>query len=209
MKKNLIIDNLPFKFSTKKINESLANNGGRLIVQGPVQRAGAINQNGRSYPKPILEREAKRYMENEISQNRALGELDHPESSVVNLRNVSHNILQLEWKGDELWAKIEVLNTPAGNILKELFKAGITLGISSRGMGSTKQLTEDTVEVQDDFELICWDFVSNPSTHGAFMKPISESKGISNINENKLVKANVLIHDIICSLSGVCCIKGK
>lgn len=209
MKKNLIIDNLPFKFSTKKINESLANNGGRLIVQGPVQRAGAINQNGRSYPKPILEREAKRYMENEISQNRALGELDHPESSVVNLRNVSHNILQLEWKDDELWAKIEVLNTPAGNILKELFKAGITLGISSRGMGSTKQLTEDTVEVQDDFELICWDFVSNPSTQGAFMKPISESKGVSNIKENKLVKANVLIHDIICSLSGVCCIKGK
>lgn len=209
MKKTLIIDNLPFNFSLKKINESITNNNGRLIVQGPVQRAGAINQNGRSYPKPILEREAKRYMENEISQNRALGELDHPESSVVNLRNVSHNILQLEWKGDELWAKIEVLNTPAGNILKELFKSGITLGISSRGMGSTKQLTEDTVEVQDDFELICWDFVSNPSTQGAFMKPISESKEVSNIKENKLYKANNLIHDIICSLSGVCCIKGK
>lgn len=209
MKKTLIIDNLPFNFSLKKINESITNNNGRLIVQGPVQRAGSVNQNGREYPKPILEREAKRYIETEIAQNRALGELDHPESSVVNLRNVSHNILQLEWKGDELWAKIEVLNTPAGNILKELFKSGITLGISSRGMGSTKQLTEDTVEVQDDFELICWDFVSNPSTQGAFMKPISESKEVSNIKENKLYKANNLIHDIICSLSGVCCIKGK
>lgn len=209
MKKTLIIDNLPFNFSLKKINESITNNNGRLIVQGPVQRAGSVNQNGREYPKPILEREAKRYIETEIAQNRALGELDHPESSVVNLRNVSHNILQLEWKGDELWAKIEVLNTPAGNILKELFKSGITLGISSRGMGSTKQLTEDTVEVQDDFELICWDFVSNPSTQGAFMKPISESKEVSNIKENKLHKANNLIHDIICSLSGVCCIKGK
>lgn len=209
MKKTLIIDNLPFNFSLKKINESITNNNGRLIVQGPVQRAGSVNQNGREYPKPILEREAKRYIETEIAQNRALGELDHPESSVVNLRNVSHNILQLEWKGDELWAKIEVLNTPAGNILKELFKSGITLGISSRGMGSTKQLTEDTVEVQDDFELICWDFVSNPSTQGAFMKPISESVAGNKLKETKLDKANNLIHDIICSLSGVCCIKGK
>lgn len=209
MKKNLIIDDIPFNFSVKQINESIASNNGKLIVQGPVQRCNAINQNGRSYPKPILEREAKRYIENEISQNRALGELDHPDSSVVNLRNVSHNILQLEWKGDELWAKIEILNTPAGNILKELFKAGITLGISSRGMGSTKQLTEDTVEVQDDFELICWDFVSNPSTHGAFMKPISESVSNNLTTENKLHKANMLIHDIICSISGVCCIKQR
>lgn len=204
--KHLLIDNLPFKFTRKQISESIEKNGGRLIVQGPVQRAGAINQNGRSYPKPILEREATKYTQTEIAQNRALGELDHPESSVVNLRNASHNILQLEWKGDELWAKIEILNTPSGNILKELFKAGITLGISSRGLGSVTQLDEDTSEVQDDFQLICWDFVSNPSTQGAFMKPISEGKQIK-IKESKSQKAERLIHEIICSISGVCCIK--
>lgn len=204
--KHLLIDNIPFKFTKKQITESIEKNGGRLIVQGPVQRAGAINQNGRKYPKQILEREANKYTQTEIAQNRALGELDHPESSVVNLRNASHNILQLEWKGDELWAKIEILNTPSGNILKELFKAGITLGISSRGLGSVTQLDEDTSEVQDDFQLICWDFVSNPSTQGAFMKPISEGKQLK-IKESKSQKAERLIHEIICSISGVCCIK--
>jgi len=207
--KKLLIDNIPFKFTKTQILESIEKNQGRLIVQGPVQRAGAINQNGRKYPKPILEREATKYEQTEIAQNRALGELDHPESSVVNLRNASHNILQLEWKGDELWAKIEILNTPSGNILKELFKAGITLGISSRGLGSVNQLDEDTSEVQDDFQLICWDFVSNPSTQGAFMKPISEGKQIK-IKETKEEKTERLIHEIICSISGVCCInKGK
>jgi len=207
--KHLLIDNIPFKFTKNQILESIEKNSGRLIVQGPVQRAEALNQNLRKYPKHILEREATKYEQTEIAQNRALGELDHPESSVVNLRNASHNILQLEWKGDELWAKIEILNTPSGNILKELFKAGITLGISSRGLGSVTQLDEDTSEVQDDFQLICWDFVSNPSTQGAFMKPISEGKQIK-IKETKEEKAERLIHEIICAVSGVCCInKGK
>lgn len=208
--KNVLTEVLPFKFNQKQISESINTNGGKLIVYGPVQRAGAKNQNSRVYPKAILEREASKYSENEIAQNRALGELDHPESSVVNLRNASHNILQLEWKGDDLMAKIEILNTPAGNILRELFKSGITLGISSRGLGSVKQLDEDTSEVQDDFQLVCWDFVSNPSTHGAFMKPISEGKEYKpNIKELKEQKAERIIHDLICSLSGVCCIKGK
>lgn len=208
MNKQILTNCLPFKFTTKQITESINENNGRLIVYGPVQRAGSKNQNSRVYPKAILEREASKYSENEIAQNRALGELDHPESSVVNLRNASHNILQLEWKGDDLMAKIEILNTPAGNILRELFKSGITLGISSRGLGSVKQLDEDTSEVQDDFQLVCWDFVSNPSTHGAFMKPISEGKEHS-IKESKEDKAEKIIHSIICSISGVCCIKGK
>lgn len=208
MSKQLIIDTIPLQYTPLQINESIKTNNGRLLVRGPIQRCEALNQNGRKYPKQILEREATKYSENEIKQNRALGELDHPESSVVNLRNVSHNILNLEWKGDELWGTIEVLNTPSGNILKELFKSGITLGISSRGMGSVKQLTEDTYEVQDDFQLICWDIVSNPSTHGAFLAPIKE--GIELKINKKYQRANELIHDIICSVSGVCCInKGK
>lgn len=207
--KQILTDYIPFKFTKKQINESLENNSGRLIVQGPIQRAGATNYNGRVYPKPILERESAKYIQTEIAEKRALGELDHPESSVVNLKNVSHNITALEWKGDELWGTMEILNTPSGNILKELFKAGITLGISSRGMGSTRQIDEDTSEVLDDFTLICWDFVSNPSTQGAFMKPVNEGKKIGYIEESKYIKANELIYDIICSISGICCINKK
>ena len=132
-------------------------------------------------------------------------------SSVVNLKNVSHNILECWWVGDDLMGKIEILNTPAGNIVTELFKANITVGISSRGMGSVKTISEhdDTVEVQDDFSLVTFDFVSNPSTHGAFVKPISpmiESVNINNSQETLDNKISNTIRDIICELSGVCCI---
>lgn len=206
MNKQLLVECIPFNYSSVAITENI-NTTGRLIVSGVLQRANVRNQNLRIYPKHILEREITRYTQNEISQRRALGELDHPESSVVNLRNVSHNILETWWDGDDLCGKIEVLNTPAGNILKELFKAGITLGISSRGMGSVKTLHEDngedTVEVQNDFEIVCWDFVSNPSTHGAFMKPVNEFVQREN---NTITEANELINGIICELSGVCCL---
>ena len=134
-------------------------------------------KNGRVYPRDTLVREAKKYAQVNIKERRALGELDHPESSVVNLNNVSHNILEMHWKGDSLEGTVEVLGTPAGNILKELFKSGIKLGISSRGLGSVEEIHEGegeenpTVKVQPDFELIAFDFVSNPSTQGAFMSP--------------------------------------
>lgn len=201
--KKLLIENLPFLF------ESIKTNDNKFIVKGPIHRADSLNQNRRNYPRPILEREAKRYSEINIAQRRALGELDHPESSVVNLKNVSHNILSLEWKGDELWGTIEILNTPAGNILKELFKSGITVGISSRGMGSVKQLSEsdDAVEVQDDFELLCWDFVSDPSVQGAFLKPITEGK--INNKKDKFSEFDNIIHEIICEMTGVCCLKNN
>lgn len=203
---NLLIETIPFKMDSNIVESTIKKNNGKLIVKGPIHRADALNQNRRNYPKQILEREATRYTEEFIKGNRALGELDHPESSVVNLKNVSHNILSLEWKGDELWGTIEILNTPAGNILKELFKSGITVGISSRGMGSVKQLSEadDAVEVQDDYQLLCWDFVSDPSVQGAFLKPITESKLV---NSNKFIKFDSLIHDIICDLTGACCLK--
>lgn len=211
MAKQLLIEYLPWSIDTRKLNESTEMRDGRLIVSGVLQRADAKNQNGRVYPKSILEREVNRYMENEIAQKRALGELDHPESSVVNLRNVSHNILECGWKGNDLVGKVEILSTPSGNILKELFKAGVTLGISSRGLGSVKPLYEggdETVEVQPDFELITFDFVSNPSTHGAFLKPTNEGiiKESREYNINPKQKAEGLIRDIICELSGVCCI---
>ena len=147
---------------------------GRTIVKGVLQRAGAENQNGRVYPKDILIREAKKY-ETLIKERRALGELDHPDSSVIELKNVSHNIIEIHWEGDDLVGTVEILPTPSGNILKELLRAGILLGISSRGMGSTKPMEGNKVVVGEDFELIGWDFVSNPSTHGAFMRPMNES----------------------------------
>ena len=178
-----------------------------LMVEGVIQRADSKNQNGRVYPKDILEREVEKYVQGPISENRALGELDHPESMVINLKNVSHNIKKLWWNGDDLMGKIEVLPTPSGNILKELFVNKITVGISSRGMGSVQSLGEGTVEVQDDFELLCWDFVSTPSTQGAFMTPTGLSEGYKPQYDNKYSKINTLISDIICSQAGICCIR--
>ena len=179
MNKQLIVDYLPFEIEPEQINESMKENDGKLIVRGVLQRAESKNQNGRVYPKDILVREAKKYTDEFINQRRAMGELDHPESSVVNLQNVSHNIKKMHFEGDNLMGEVEVLGTPSGNILKELFKSGIKLGISSRGMGSVETVTEDSgkeaQEVQPDFELIAFDFVSNPSTHGAFMYPVNES----------------------------------
>ena len=180
--KNLIVDYLPFEIKPEQINESMKNNNGKLIVRGILQRAEAKNQNGRVYPREILQREAKKYEKEFISERRAMGELDHPESSVVNLQNVSHNISEMHWEGDNLLGTVEVLGTPSGNILKELFKAGIKLGISSRGMGSVETVSEangdQVTQVQPDFELIAFDFVSNPSTHGAFMHPAGVNESV-------------------------------
>ena len=176
MEKALLLDVIPFYITPEKINESINENNGRLIVNGVLQRAESRNQNGRVYPKDILMRESKKYTAEFIKERRAMGELDHPDSSVVNLQNVSHNVLEMHWKGNDLVGTVEVLSTPAGNILRELFKSGIKLGISSRGLGSIKQESAGD-EVQDDFELIAFDFVSNPSTHGAFLSPVNESVG--------------------------------
>ena len=179
MSRQVIVDYIPFEVTPQQINEAMSKNNGRLIVKGVLQRAEAKNQNGRIYPKETLMREAEKYSGIQIKERRALGELDHPDSSVVNLNNVSHNVLEMHWDGDDLVGTVEVLGTPAGNILKELFKSGIKLGISSRGLGSVKEIREDdgsdTVEVQPDFELIAFDFVSNPSTHGAFLSPAGKT----------------------------------
>ena len=179
MNKKLLVDVRPFEISRDKINESIKENDGRLIVKGVLQRAESKNQNGRVYPREVLLKEVSKYLEEQVSERRALGELDHPESSVVNLNNASHNVIEMHWDGDDLLGTVEVLSTPSGNILKELFKSGIKLGISSRGLGSVEPVNEKngedgTVEVQPDFELIAFDFVSNPSTHGAFMRPVNE-----------------------------------
>ena len=196
----------PFKVDKLLVERSIKENKS-LVVTGVLQRAEAKNQNGRVYPKEILEREVKAYMEGPVKENRAMGELDHPESSVINLQNVSHNIKRCWWDGDDVMGDVEVLPTPAGNILKALFASGITVGISSRGMGSVKEnMSEGTVEVQDDFELLCWDFVSTPSTHGAFMTPKGRSlqEGRIVVPEFKYTNVNNIIRDIICDNTGTC-----
>lgn len=209
MTKQVLIEYMAFKPLPQSLHEAKLNPNKNLVVEGIVQRADAKNENGRVYPKGILHREVEKYIAGPIAQNRALGELDHPESSVISLKNVCHNIKQLWWEGDDLFGRIEVLNTPSGNILKDLLMNNITVGISSRGMGSVKQLGENTVEVQDDFDLVCWDFVSTPSTHGAYMKPVSlaEGKQYTPQTSDKYSKINSLVTDIICNQTGVCCIK--
>lgn len=207
MNKSLLIEYSIFTPKTTQLTEGVKGER-NLIVEGVVQRADAKNQNGRIYPKPILEKEVEKYIASSIAENRALGELDHPESTVINLKNVSHNIKKLWWEGDDLMGKIEILPTPSGNILRELFANNITVGISSRGMGSVQPLGEGTVEVQDDFELLCWDFVSTPSTQGAFMTPTGLNENYNPLNsKDKYSKINSIISDIICTQSGVCCVR--
>jgi hypothetical protein len=196
--KSLLIETNLFE---GKVNED---EGGRTLVKGILQRAGAENQNGRVYPMEILKREAQKY-ETLIKDRRALAVLDHPECGVINLKNVSHNIKEIHWEGNDLCGTVEILPTPSGNILKELLRAGILLGISSRGMGSVSPMGEGKVKVGEDFELIGWDFVSNPSTHGAFMTPLQESVN-KQLQEQAIVcgdfcKAQDLMREIITELA--------
>ena len=204
MSKSLLIDYNIFEVSQQMISESEQRNGGRVIVHGVLQRANAKNQNGRVYPKDILAREVAQYSKVQVAENRALGELDHPESSIVNLQNVSHNVRRVWWKGDDVMGEVEVLGTPAGNILKELLRAGIKLGISSRGLGSVKELGEGTVAVENDFELVCWDFVSNPSTHGAFMHPKGVNESVNRTPFDKYEKVNNIMNQMLCDLTCKC-----
>lgn len=184
---------------TKLFEADMRQENGKLLVSGVMQRADAGNQNGRTYPKKILEREIEKYQDL-IQERRALGELDHPDSSVVNLQNVSHNVVEIGWRGNDVVGTCEILPTPAGNILRELFKSGIRLGISSRGMGSVKNGGNGNVEVQEDFNLIAFDFVSNPSTHGAFLKPVNESIGEEQYICDTYCKTDSLIQKIIMEL---------
>jgi len=171
----LVTSWLPFEYNKEMIKESREQNNGKIVMKGILQKAETLNQNGRIYPLPILEREVRNYQKF-IRENRALGECDHPDSSVVELKNVSHIIREAWMEGDVCKGTVELLDTPCGKILQNLVEAGVTLGISSRGVGSTTQKGDYQV-VQDDFQLICWDFVSEPSTPGAFM--MKEGREIS------------------------------
>ena len=156
-----------FAYTPQMIKESRDKNEGKIVMRGVLQKSETLNQNGRVYPRAILEREVRNYQKF-IKENRALGECDHPDSSVVELKKVSHIIREAYMEGDVCYGVVELLDTPCGKILQSLVESGVTLGISSRGVGSTKR-DGDIQVVQDDFQLICWDFVAEPSTPGAFM----------------------------------------
>jgi hypothetical protein len=171
------------------------------LVEGILATCEVKNGNGRYYSRELWEREMDKYMEN-VRANRALGELDHPDSSIINLKNVSHNIKKIWWDGDNVMGAIELLPTPSGNILRALFENRIPVGVSSRGMGSLKQMG-DLMEVQDDFELLCWDFVSTPSNPGSYMKEKGMMNESKNNQHNKYIKANSIITEILCA-NGTC-----
>ena len=190
----LLVETHIFKPRQVRLSENKSDRG-LPIVEGILATAEVKNGNGRYYSKDLWEREIAKYMPL-VKESRAMGELDHPDSSVINLKNVSHNISDMWWDGDNVMGKIEILPTPAGNILKALVDSGITVGVSSRGMGSLKQVGE-TMEVQDDFELLCWDFVSTPSNPDSFMHLVRENKEFK--SQDKYKKVNGILGEILCS----------
>lgn len=199
-------------FEVKNLTIEGTGDDERVYVEGIVQRANAKNKNGRVYPKEILEEKVKQYMKEFVQNQNAFGELDHPESSVVELKNASHTIEDLWWDGDDLYAKLEILDTPAGMIARKILKKGKKLGISSRALGSVEVVREadgDTVQVQDDLELICWDLVSNPSTHRAFVSEVNEGLIVEGVDRksNQRNRVDEIFNDIICNMTGACEIK--
>ena len=195
--KQVLIETQAFNVKPVSLTESIAPSGNPL-VEGILATAEVKNGNGRYYSKELWEREIDKYKE-VVKENRATGELDHPESSIINLKNVSHIIRDMWWDGDNVIGKIEVLPTSAGNILKALIENNVQVGVSSRGMGSLQE-RDGVLEVQDDFELLCWDFVSTPSNPGSYMHMIKEGQEVP---VNEYGKINKIISEILCA-NGSC-----
>ena len=194
--RQVLIETQAFNAKPVSLTESIAPSGNPL-VEGILATAEIKNGNGRYYSKDLWEREINNYRVL-VDENRATGELDHPESSIINLKNVSHIIREMWWDGDQVMGKIEVLPTASGNILKALIENNVQVGVSSRGMGSLED-KGGVLEVQDDFELLCWDFVSTPSNPGSYMH-LTEGK---EMQENKYLKVNTLLSEILCA-NGTC-----
>ena len=189
----LLVDTKPFNYILKESRER----PGKLIVEGLMQVAGGTNGNGRIYPRQILEREVNKLKETSIAQGNAFGELDHPDSPLVQLKNASHIIKDLWWEGNNLMGRVEILNTPFGNIVSEILKAGYAVGTSSRGTGSVTETEDGQVIVNDDFDLVTWDFVSNPSVQGAFMKPTRNLSEGMVVKQRDYSKVNSILNDIL------------
>ena len=198
--KQVLIETQAFQVNPVQLTEGTKSPAGNPIVEGILATAEVKNGNGRYYKKDLWQREIDKYMEI-VKENRATGELDHPDSSIISLKNVSHIIRNVFWDGDHVVGKIEILPTISGNILKALIENNVQVGVSSRGMGSLKQMSEGTLEVQDDFELLCWDFVSTPSNPGSYMHLVREGKEYN--TSNHYSKASGILTEILCA-KGTC-----
>ena len=198
--KQVLIETIPFSVSPISLTEGLKAPSGNPMVEGILATAEVKNGNGRYYPREIWDKEIDRY-QTVVKENRATGELDHPDSAIINLKNVSHIIREIWWDGDKVMGKLEILPTISGNILRALIDNNVMVGVSSRGMGSLKEMNEGTLEVQDDFELLCWDFVSTPSNPGSYMNLVRE--GLENPIANPYSKVNILLSEILCA-NGTC-----
>lgn len=194
--KKLLREWIGLEYTSQMIKESRDQNDGKLILRGIIQKADTRNQNKRIYPVNVLQREIENYRK-AVRENRALGELDHPESSTVSLERVSHIVRDMWWEGTNVMGKIEVLNTPKGQILQSLLESGVTIGISSRGVGSTEKTNEGLDTVQPDYQIICFDIVSEPSTPGAYLMPEGRDITISIPQLTKADRINRAINDII------------
>ena len=189
-------------FNPKNIIKEGKEGTPKIMVEGILATVDTPNGNGRYYSKELWEREINKYIEGPVKERRSSGELDHSNEDVVNLKNVSHLITEIWWEGKDIKGKIEVLPTPSGKILSTLLENNVLLGISSRGLGSVEQRGE-LLEVQDDFSLICWDFVSTPSNTNSWMEPIkgklNESKNYLT-NLSKYQRVNKIVNNIIHNL---------
>jgi len=197
--KSLLVETIDFK---PLKNEGNISPTGHTIMTGVLATCEVKNGNGRYYSRDLWEREIDGYQQI-IKENRASGELDHPDSQVINLKNVSHKIIKCWWDGDDVMGNIKILHdtpttkgTPSGNILQALIENEVLCGVSSRGMGSLEE-RGDILEVQDDFELLCWDFVSTPSNPGSYMNLVKEGKNPSSPIEYG--KINSIVREILCS----------
>jgi hypothetical protein len=198
--KQVLIETQSFQVSPIQLTEGYRSPAGNPIVEGILATAEVKNGNGRYYAKNLWQREIDKYM-SVVKENRATGELDHPDSSIINLKNVCHIIRDLWWDGDHVVGKIEILPTASGNILKALIENNVQVGVSSRGMGSLRPMGEGMMEVQEDFELLCWDFVSTPSNPGSFMHLVKEGKEYN--QANRYAKASNILTEILCA-KGTC-----
>lgn len=179
MEKILLIDHISNIIPSDIIKEGIETSNDSMIIQGIIQKADSVNGNGRVYRRETLEREIAKYKAGPVAFGNALGELDHPDTSVVSLQNVSHRIIDIWWEGNNVMGKIEIISEhPSGQKIMALLRKKIPVGISSRGMGSVRQIGE-TIEVGNDFDLLCFDLVSTPSTTGAYLYPVT-----SNLSES-------------------------
>ena len=185
--------------NVKALVESSETGAKNYFIEGIMMQAETVNRNGRKYSINILENECKRYLKEYVNKKRALGELNHPSGPSVNLDRVSHMIVELNQDGNNFIGKAKILDTPMGKIVKSLIDEGALLGVSSRGMGSLKPGADGVQEVQDDFELLCWDFVSTPSTPGAYVSPIKEGLEPTLFKSNEYSRINEIVTEILCN----------